>query len=414
MVTRGGGQGDQALNSNLRELLDLVFRWIHLIAGIMWIGNSMLFNWLDRNLVAPENPKKGLIGEMWMVHSGGFYQVEKKQLAPAQMPSVLHWFKWQAYTTWITGIFLLGIVYYMGGGSFLVDPSVSSLSVHEATAVGLGALALAFATYDLVWRSPLKRHENIAVPLSLVLFAVLVVGLTRLLSARAAYIHVGAILGTVMAGNVFFHIMPSQRHLVRATIEGREQNVALGAHAKQRSIHNNYMTFPLLFIMISNHFPSTYAHKYNWLVLFVILIAGAGVRHFMNIRFTFKKWLPSLAAVVIAALATLFFLLVRAPSIGAAPAAASPTGEHVSFTAVSIVIGQRCLPCHSKAPADPAFQTAPNGVMFDSPEQVKAFSERIKARAVISKTMPLVNKTGMTDDERELLAKWVLEGAEVR
>ncbi len=402
------------MDSNLRELLDLVFRWVHLIAGIMWIGNSMLFNWLDRNLVMPENPKKGLIGEIWMVHSGGFYQVEKKHLAPAQMPNVLHWFKWQAYTTWISGIFLLGIVYYMGGGSFLVDPGVSKISVPAATAVGLGTLALAFATYDLLWRSPLKKHESVAAPLSLVIFAGIVFGLTHVLSARAAYIHVGALIGTVMAGNVFFHIMPAQRALVKATLEGREQDAALGAHAKQRSIHNNYMTFPLLFIMISNHFPSTYGHKYNWLVLFVIIVAGAGVRHFMNIRFTFKQWLPSLIAVVVVALVTLFFLIVRTPAATAASSAAA-TGphEHVSYTAVSLVIGQRCLPCHSKTPTEAMFQVAPNGVMFDSPEQVRAYSERIKARAIIQRTMPFINKTGMTDDERELLATWIQGGAQI-
>ncbi|MDB4995763.1 MAG: hypothetical protein JWM74_3195, partial [Myxococcaceae bacterium] len=213
------------LDPNLRELLDLVVRWIHLIAGIMWVGNSMLFNWLDRNLVKPDKPSMDgtppemLEGEIWMVHSGGFYQIEKKQLAPSQMPKMLHWFKWQSYTTWMSGFSLLVLVYYVGGsGAFLVDPNVSKITASQGTMIGLGTLAFGFLFYDLLWRSPLAKKPNIAIFVCFAALAGIVYALTHLLSGRAAYIHVGALMGTIMAGNVFFHIVPSQRELVAATL----------------------------------------------------------------------------------------------------------------------------------------------------------------------------------------------------
>ena len=402
------------MDSNARELLDLVFRWIHVIAGIMWVGNSMLFNWLDRNLVLPSGAKKeGLIGEIWMVHSGGFYQVEKKQLAPAQMPAVLHWFKWQSYTTWVTGICLLGIVYYMGGATYLVDSEVSSIRVGTAMAIGAGVIVGSFVTYDLLWRSPLAKHSYLAVPVSLALAAGVVYALTHLLSGRAAFIHVGAMLGTLMAGNVFFHIIPSQRELVALTKAGKAQDATLSSHAKQRSIHNNYMTFPLLFTMVSNHFSGIYGSKVNWVILGVLFVAGATVRHFMNIRFTYTKWIYAIAATVTATFVALFFLVLRPASASAGATSVMPQGEHVSFTTVRLILNQRCVPCHSKAPTDPAWKMAPNNVMFDTNENVKKYAERIKARAVISKTMPLGNKTAMTEDEREVLGLWLLQGASV-
>jgi len=400
------------VDPTVHELVDLLLRWLHLIAGIMWIGNSLLFNWLDRNLVMPKDPKPGLVGEIWMVHSGGFYQVEKKFLPPSGMPAVLHWFKWQSYTTWMSGFALLWAVYYLGGGSaFLVDPQVANISHTTAVGIGLGAVLGTFAVYDLIWRSPLRKNEALAGALCLAILAGEIFALTHLLSGRAAYIHVGALLGTCMSGNVFFHIIPSQRELVKATIEGREQDPRYGAHAKQRSIHNNYITFPVLFIMLSNHFAGTYGSSLNWAILMVLMVGGALVRHFMNIRFTFQRWLPALAASFIAASAGALFLMTRTSAVAAV--APPVPGEHIAFSSVQIVLQQRCLPCHSATPKDDQWKVAPNGIMFDRPEQVKMYSERIKARAVISKTMPLGNKTGMTQDERDLLARWFLAGATV-
>jgi uncharacterized membrane protein len=404
------------LDPNLRDVLDLVVRWVHLIAGIMWVGNSMLFNWLDRNLVKPDKPSMDgtppemLEGEIWMVHSGGFYQIEKKRLAPSQMPKMLHWFKWQSYTTWMTGFSLLVLVYYVGGsGAFLVDPNVSKITASQGAMIGLGTLAGGFLAYDLLWRSPLAKKPAIAIAICFAVLAGIVYALTHLLSGRAAYIHVGALMGTIMAGNVFFHIVPSQRELVAATLSGKTQDMKLGKHAKERSIHNNYMTFPVLFTMLSNHFPSTYGNAMNWLILAVVFVASAGVRHWMNIRFTYKRWLPALAGTMALGMGLLYFLVARTPA--AAALAPSDTGEKVSFTTVRIVIHQRCQPCHSQTPTDKEIKAPPGGITFDTTEQIKMYSERIKARAVISKTMPLANRTGMSQDERDLLARWFYQGA---
>jgi uncharacterized membrane protein len=396
----------------IRDMLDLVLRWIHLIAGIMWVGNSMLFNWLDRNLVKPDKMRPDvkpelLDGEIWMVHSGGFYQVEKKQLEPSQMPKTLHWFKWQAYTTWITGFLLLGVVYYHAAG-MLVDVG-SPISQGAAVGIGLGVLFGGYAIYDGLWRSPLGKMGLLPVVISFLLLGGAVWFLAHTFNGRAAYIHVGALLGSLMAGNVAMHIIPSQRELVKMTREGKLQDTALGKRAKTRSIHNNYMTFPVLFIMVSNHFPQTYGSHLNYAILGVLIISGALVRHIMNIRFWFKAWLPTLLAVIAVGVGATFFLVTRP-----APAVASTLpsdNAKVSFTTVQLIVQQRCVQCHSEHPTDDTFKVAPNNIKFDDKKNIKMYSERIKVRAVIQKTMPNGNKTGMTQEEREVLAKWLMQGA---
>jgi uncharacterized membrane protein len=342
-----------------------------------------------------------------MLHSGAFYEVDKKLLQPpARMPAVLHWFKWQSYTTWLTGVSLLIVVYELGGRAMMVEAS-SPLSLLEASALALGTVVGGFALYDALWRSPLKKYELVLVPLTLALFGAAVFALTHLLSGRAAYIHVGVLMGTCMSGNVFFHIMPSQRELVRATEEGRPQDPAIQWRAKQRSIHNNLLTFPLLFIMISNHFPSTFGNQLGWVVLWVLLLGGAGVRYVMNIRFTYAGWRPALLGVVVLSLGALVALTIPR-------AEATPTStDKVSFMKVAAIIERRCLACHATQPTDDVFKVAPKGVVFESPMQVKAFAEKIKLQAVVTKVMPLANKTGITDDERALLGRWVDQGASV-
>ena len=395
------------MSGQLRELSDLVIRWVHLIAGIMWIGNSLLFNWLDRNLEKPkDSTDPDYQGKIWLLHSGAFYDVDKKLLHPHEMPAKLHWFKWQNFTTWASGILLLFVVYYSGGGALLVDPSVRALGVPAAMGIGVGSIVLSWFFYDLVWRSPLGKRDAIASALCFVWVAGLAYGLTHLLSGRAAYIHLGVTLGTIMTGNVWFVIVPSQRELVAATTAGREQDPAISLRAKQRSIHNNYMTFPLLFMMVSNHFPSTYGNKLSWVVLGVLAIGGALVRHLMNIRFHYSRWLPVAAVVVTGTLVTLFFL-TRSPE----REATASTAGHVSFHAAYGVIQQRCAPCHSAHPSDDTWKTAPSGVMFDSPEQVQRLAPRIRERAVVSRTMPLANKTGITQAERDILGDWIDQGA---
>lgn len=396
------------MSPQVRELCDLVIRWVHLIAGIMWIGNSLLFNWLDRNLEKPASPQPGYQGKIWLLHSGAFYDVDKKLLRPHEMPAKLHWFKWQNFTTWASGILLLFVVYYAGGGALLIDPSVRALGTTVAIAISVTFIVVSWFVYDLVWISPLAKRPLLASALSLVYIGGVAYALTTIFSGRAAYIHVGVILGTLMTGNVWFVIVPSQRELVRATIEGREQDAAISLRAKERSIHNNYMTFPLLFMMVSNHFPSTYGGKHAWIVLCVLSVGSALVRHLMNVRFEYKAWLPIATGVVTATLGALFFL--TRPEHGATSPATS--GEKVAFHTVQGVIHERCQPCHSAQPTDDVWKNAPAGVMLDTPEQIKRLAPRIKERAVISRTMPLQNKTAITQAERDLLGDWIDQGAD--
>jgi len=397
----------------LLELLDLVARWIHVIAGIMWIGNSMLFNWLDRNL-RPRAGAQGVYGDIWLLHSGGFYSVEKNtgERSPSgvRLPQPLHWFKWQAYTTWLSGAALLVIVYYLGGRALLVDPMVANLTAAQGIAVGVGTIAGAVLLYELLWRALARVSVGAARALSLALFVGVVYALTQLLSGRAAFLHVGALLGTIMAGSVFGTIVPSQRALVASLAEGREPDQEIADRAKERSIHNNYITFPVIVLMVSVHFPSLYAHRYNWIVLLVLAAGGALVRHVLNVRFTVRAWKPALAAAM-AATAIALVLLLRLGADAAPPAAVAPgtAADSVSFADARSIIDRRCASCHSQAPSDMAFGVAPAGVAFDTPEQVTRFAARIRERAVLTRTMPPANKTRMTDQERALLGRWLLQ-----
>jgi uncharacterized membrane protein len=394
----------------IRETLDVVFRWVHLIAGIMWVGNSLLFNWLDRNLVRREGAPERHVGEVWLLHSGGFYEVEKKFLGPTEMPKVLHWFKWQAYTTWLTGACLLAIVYYSSGGDTMLDPSVSRIGPGAAVALGAGSIIGGWMLYELLWRSPLARFDAVATALSLAVLSADVWLVTHLLSGRAAFIHVGAMLGTCMAGNVFFHIVPSQRALVASTLAGRPraEDERLSNLAKRRSIHNNYMTFPLLFTMVSNHFGGVYGNPYNWALLAVVFVGGASARHVLNVRFSFGRWVPALAATISVTVGLLLLMLARA---GRAADVAALNGPRVSFAAARAVLSERCVPCHSANPTIVSSPLPPPSVRFDTAEEIRQFASRIETRAVVSRSMPLANKTQITDEERDLLGRWFAEGA---
>jgi uncharacterized membrane protein len=388
------------------ELLDLIARWVHVIAGIMWVGNSMLYNWIDRNLVASTDPD--VYGDIWLLHSGGFYLMEKNRGGhkPRTTGHQLHWFKWQAYTTWLSGAALLIIVYYVGGRAMLTDTGNSP----SAISIAVGVLVGAWVAYELTWRTLGKRAPGMAAALSGLLFYVAVTLLLHNLSGRAAWVHVGAMLGTIMAGNVAFTIMPSQRELVLAMEAGRQPEQRYADAAKTRSIHNNYITFPVIALMTSAHFPSLYAGPRSEYALLTIIIGGAAVRHVLNIRYTFTAWKPTLGAVMVATAAVLLFLtgsLSRSKPLVPVASRQSP----VAFADVHRIIDRRCAACHSATPSDVSLGVMPAGVNFDSEAQIRALVSRIEERAVKTPTRPPANNTRMTDEERATLAAWIAANA---
>jgi uncharacterized membrane protein len=388
---------------DLSEWLNLALRWLHLTSGIAWIGSSFYFVWLDNHLTRPQAGEAS--GELWSVHGGGFYHNQKYQVAPRAMPDELHWFKWEAYFTWISGFSLLVLVYYLGAESFLIDPAKADLSQGAAIGIGLAALALGWLVYDGLCRSPLGAH-NLA--LGIFWFACLVWAaafLNGLFSARGAYLHVGAIIGTVMVANVFFIIIPNQRKVVADLIARRTPDPALGAAAKQRSLHNNYMTLPVLFIMISHHYPMTYGAERPWLVLALLGLTGVTIRHVFNLRGRGRPYGLAIGASALLALVSVSYVSLEK---GRAPAA---TGPAPSFVQIQPLLATHCSGCHSPHPANPAFPAPPLGLVLDSYEHVRAASAKIKAMAVDTQAMPLGNATHMTPAERQLLGAWIAAGS---
>lgn len=383
--------------STALEWANLLFRWVHFGTGIAWIGSSFYFVWLDANLSKPATERAGVDGEIWMVHSGGFYQVEKRRIGPGQMPAVLHWFKYEALFTWITGIVLLTVVYYLQADVYLVDPRVSAITPREATVLSVALLFGSWFVYDMLWASPLGRKGWPATAISFALLAAVVFGLCRLLSGRAAYIHVGAMMGSIMVLNVWLRILPAQQKMIDATKEGRDPDFTLGEAAKRRSMHNSYMTLPVLFIMLSNHFPSTYGSPENWLPLALLIIAGASARHLMIGKTAVARWaaVPLVAGLLAAIIVTA--PKARQSAIGYRQSGAVPFGQ------ARAIINQRCLSCHSQYPTDDVFTVAPGGITFDTPDEIRRLAARIVERAVTQQSMPMANKTGMTDEERAIV-----------
>jgi uncharacterized membrane protein len=395
------------------EWLDLAGRWVHLIAGIAWIGSSFYFIWLDRNLEQPRARKERVEGELWMVHSGGFYQVERRIPAPGAMPEHLHWFKWEAAITWISGFFLLGVVYYSTRGLYLVDPHVSDIGVGAGIAVGMGAMLVGWMAYDGLWRSALAQRPGLATSISLALVAFLAFVLCNVLSGRAAFVHLGAVLGTAMVANVWMRILPAQQRMIDATAAGREPDLGEALAAKRRSVHNSYMTFPVLILMLSTHFPGLYSNPGNWLVLLLLSIVGGGARHLMigEGPRRHRAWVPVLGG-------SLALLALAPPmNLRAVGGPGSPdrlVGPAPSFQEAKAVIVSRCVICHSRTPADDTFGARPGGVAFDTDEQIQTLAGRIYLRAVVTQTMPLANRTLISDEERALLGRWVKAGASLK
>jgi uncharacterized membrane protein len=383
---------------------NLLVRLLHVTAAIAWIGTSFYYIALDYHLIEPKNPaaeEEGVGGEVWEIHGGGFYRVEKYRVAPRALPSPLHWFKWEAYTTWLSGFTLLVVLYYANASTYLIDRSVADISPPVAVAISVALLVVGWLVYDGLSRL-LEGHPRLLAASVAIVIAISAFGVSQVFSPRASYIQVGAMIGTWMAANVLFVIIPGQNELVAAKAQGREPDPLYGIRGKQRSIHNNYLTLPVLFAMLSNHFPFTYGHAYGWLILLVIMALGAWVRHFFNLRNQGRVvWaIPASAAVGVLVLAVAIY-----------PRDVSTPQQTVTFAQTQAIITQRCVPCHSATPVEQGFTSAPNGVMFDTPDEITARADQIYEQAVVTKNMPFGNLTNITQQERDTLGAWYQQGA---
>jgi uncharacterized membrane protein len=395
------------VDAYLVDWLDLLIRWLHVIAAIVWIGTSFYFVALDSHLLPPRKSRdsdEGVGGESWEIHGGGFYRIHKFRVAPETIPEPLHWYKWEAYTTWLSGFALLVVLYYLDADSYLVDPSVRDLGTGTAIAISIALLALAWLVYDGLCR--LLGNRELLLAAALVAFvAAAAYTVSELFSARALPIQVGAMLGTMMVGNVLFVIIPGHWELVHAKRAGREPDPVHGIKGKQRSVHNNYLTLPVVLAMLGPHFPFAFAGEHGWLVLVALMLVGAWIRLYFNLRHSGRTvwWIPASAALAVLAIA-----------IAIRPDEAEPAGgAAVPFAQVAEIVEQRCAVCHSMTPTSSSFSSPPAGIAFDTPDQIQARAAAIEEQAVRTRAMPLGNVTDMTDAERELLGRWIAQGAKV-
>jgi len=396
------------------EWLNLLGRWVHLVTGIAWIGASFYFVWLDNSLETPKNGadvERGVGGEIWSVHGGGFYHAQKYKVAPPELPETLHWFKWEAYTTWITGMFLISLMYWYQAEIYLIDPSVMSLSKPVAVLLGVLTLVVGWIIYDLLCKSPVGKQEAKLSALMLVFVSVAAVVLCQIFSGRGAYLHYGAMLGTIMVANVFFVIMPGQRDLVAAKSEGRAPDPIHGIRAKQRSVHNTYFTLPVLFVMISNHYAMTWGHEYNWLILIALSIAGALIRVYFVQR---HKGDQTLIPLIVSAVLIMGVAAAIAPR-PTKPVASDPSVSTAEvFTKVRAVVEVRCANCHAKVPTQAGFSAPPKGVILESADDIVRQAQAVHQQTFVTKAMPIGNLTQITDDERMLIDQWFQSGAKTK
>ena len=396
--------------------IEMGVRWLHVIAGIAWIGSSFYFVHLDSSIKHAKNLPEGAGGEAWQVHSGGFYHMVKYLVAPSRMPGELTWFKWEAYTTLLSGLALLVIVYYLGAELYLIDNHVLTLEVWQAVTISALSLVIGWIAYDLLCKSSLGKNDTALAVVGFFLLAALAYGFTQVFSARGAYMQMGALIGTIMVVNVWRLVIPNQKIVVADLIAGRQPEARLGNEARQRSLHNNYLTLPVLFVMISNHSPLAYASRWSWIIFALILLIGAAIRHFFNVRHRggaspWWSWGVAAAGMVLVIWLSSFPPIGPA-SDGAAGAGAKATGRaEVIFAMVEEVVQTRCSACHAKEPAWEGIPVAPKGVMLETAAQIRAQAGRIALNAVWSHAMPPGNITEMEPAERAAIAAWLDAGA---
>jgi len=395
------------MDPTLLDWLSLFVRWAHVMLGIGWIGTSFFFVWLDMSLHANPNMSKEVAGESWMVHGGGFYRAQKYLVAPESLPKELHWFKYEAYYTWVTGFLMLCLVYYFQARTFLIDPRVLKLEPVEAIALSIGALAAGWFLYDGLCKSPLGRRTGWLALTVFVLAVAFAFFFTHVFSGRAAFLHIGALLGTIMSANVFFVIIPNQKRVVADLLAGRKPDPALGEQAKQRSLHNNYLTLPVVLTMISNHYPMLFEQPYVWQFAAAVIVGAGLVRHYFNLKDAGRAgnwidWLLVYAAGIAVSLVIISMDLANRNTI------AATGGEPVQLADVVTVIQNRCVACHSATPSDGSFKGPPKGIAFDTPEEIQRNADQILRVAVETQAMPLANRTEMTPEERALVGRWAL------
>ena len=384
------------------DWLNLLVRWAHLVAGIAWIGTSFYFIALDLSLRRARDAPAGVTGTAWEVHGGGFYRVEKYAVAPPSLPEHLTWFRWEAYLTWVTGFALLVVQFYYDAPTWLVDHAVMRLDSWQAVAISIGSLFAGWFVYDVICRS--RAGSNVVV-LACVVFALIVLatwGYTQVFSARAALVHAGALVGTIMAFNVFAVIVPNQKKVVASLLAGEAPDPRFGEVAKQRSLHNTYLTLPVLLLMVSGHYPMLTGHPHAWLLVALIIVGGGCARHFLvhhevGTPFASIAWTLPVMAVALAV----------AVSMTAPTSRDTSAAPPVSDVEVLGITDAHCVSCHAQAPTHPAFKAAPKNIVLETTDDLRRYADLVDLHSVRTRTMPLGNLTGMTDDERVRLGAWL-------
>lgn len=391
------------MSAFILDWLNLIFRWAHLVVGIGWIGTSFYFIALDLSLRKRERMNEGVYGTAWEVHGGGFYHVEKYLVAPQELPPDLVWYKWEAYLTWVTGFALLVVQYYWNANAYLIDRAVLPLLPSQAIVISVLSLVAGWFIYDQLCRSPIGKNPTLLAVAVFVLIVAAAYMFTHVYSGRGALIHVGSFVGTIMAVNVFGVIIPNQKKITASLLAHQPPDPALGAMGKQRSVHNNYLTLPVLLMMVSNHYPMLSSHLYSWLIVALILVVGGTVRHFLNRHdagdpFARIAWTLPVTAVALAV--TIYLTAPRSE--------ASLAGIEVSDGEVLKIIGTHCVMCHTAYPSHEGFDAPPKEMILGTLADVRKHADQVLAQAVFGDTMPLGNETGMTEEERLKLGAWLV------